>query len=56
MCRHELYQSIQTHPCNFFEEILTELRGASMDVDSWEQEKMNKAGTFVTELCRKAIS
>ena len=25
-------------------------------LDSWEQEKMNKAGTFVTELCRKAIS
>jgi len=25
-------------------------------LDSWEQKKMNKAGTFVTELCRKAIS
>ena len=25
-------------------------------LDSWEQEKMNKAGTFVKELCRKAIS
>jgi malate dehydrogenase len=25
-------------------------------LDSWEQDKMNKAGTFVTELCRKAIS
>ncbi len=25
-------------------------------LDSWEQEKMNKAGTFVTELCQKAIS
>ena len=25
-------------------------------LDSWEQEKMNKAGTFVTELCRKAVS
>ena len=25
-------------------------------LDSWEQEKMNKAGTFVNELCRKAIS
>ena len=25
-------------------------------LDSWEQNKMNKAGKFVTELCRKAIS
>ena len=25
-------------------------------LDSWEQEKMNKAGTFVKELCQKAIS
>ena len=25
-------------------------------LDSWEQDKMNKAGKFVTELCRKAIS
>jgi malate dehydrogenase len=25
-------------------------------LDSWEQEKMNKAGTFVTELCRKVFS
>jgi malate dehydrogenase len=25
-------------------------------LDSWEQDKMNKAGTFVKELCQKAIS
>jgi len=25
-------------------------------LDSWEQDKMNKAGTFVRKLCRKAIS
>jgi malate dehydrogenase len=25
-------------------------------LDDWEQEKMNEAGTFVTDLCRRAIS
>lgn len=25
-------------------------------LDSWEQEKMDEAGTFVTELCKKAVS
>lgn len=26
------------------------------ELDGWEQEKMNEAGTFVAELCRKAIA